>query len=125
MSGPGIIPVVVLKKCESELSYRLAKPFDTCLKESYFPDCLKVSAVVPVFEKALQLKTTILSLLSVVGKVFEKLVNDRVFNRSGSTQAIALDISKAIDKVWHAGLGHKFKSNGFQSDIWSYFLFSQ
>ena len=122
MSGPGIIPVVVLKKCEPELSYILAKLFNTCLKESYFPDCLKVSAVVPVFEK---LKTTILSHLSMVGKVFEKLVNDRVFNRSSSTQAIALDISKAIDKVWHAGLGHKFKSNGFQSDIWSYFLFSQ
>ena len=88
------------------------------------------------------------SLLSVVSKVFEKLVNDRVidhleksglfsdfhngfrssrstadlltvvsgriawaFNRSGATRAVALDICKAFDRVWHAGL-HKRKSYG-------------
>ena len=28
----------------------------------------------------------------------------RAFNRSGATQAVALDISKAFDRVWHAGL---------------------
>ena len=81
------------------------------------------------------------SLLSVVSKVFEKFVNNRIvdhlekcglfpdfqygfrscrstadlltvlsdriaraFNRSGATQAVALDISKAFDRVWHAGL---------------------
>ena len=81
------------------------------------------------------------SLLSMVSKVFEKLVNNRivdhlekcglfsdfqygfrssqstadlpklvynriarVFNRSGATLALALDISKAFDRVWHAGL---------------------
>ena len=25
----------------------------------------------------------------------------RAFNRSGTTQAVALDISKAFDRVWH------------------------
>ena len=49
-SGPGCIPVVVLKNCEPELSYILAELFNKCLEESCFPDCWKVSSVVPVFE---------------------------------------------------------------------------
>ena len=44
------IPVVVLKNCEVELSYILAKLFNKCLKESSFPDCWNVSSVVPVFK---------------------------------------------------------------------------
>ena len=84
------------------------------------------------------------SLLSVVSKVFEELVNNRIsdhlekcgffsdfqygfrssgttadhltvvpdriaraFNSSGATRAVALDISNALDRVWHAGLLHK------------------
>ena len=38
-SGPDCIPGVVLKNCESELSYILAKLFNMYLKESCFPDC--------------------------------------------------------------------------------------
>ena len=34
----------------------------------------------------------------------------RAFNRSGDTRAVALDISKAFDRVWHAYLLHKLKS---------------
>ena len=49
-SGPDCIPVVVLKNCEPELSYILAKLFSKCLEESCFPDCWKVSLVVPVFK---------------------------------------------------------------------------
>ena len=26
------------------------------------------------------------------------------FNRSGATQAVGLDISKAFDRIWHGGL---------------------
>ena len=49
-SGPDCIPVVVLKNCEPELSYIIAKLFNKCLKESCFLDCWKVSSVVPVFK---------------------------------------------------------------------------
>ena len=138
-SGLDCIPVVVLKNCELELSYILAELFNKCLKESCFPDCWKVSSVVPVFKNVGERSTAKnyhpVSLLSVVSKVFEKLVNNsivdhiekcglfsdfqygfrssrttadlltvsdriaRVFNRSGATRAVALDISKAFDRV--------------------------
>ena len=57
-SGHDCILVVVLKNCEPEFSYILAELFNKCLKKSCFPDCWKVSLVVLVFKKALQLKTT-------------------------------------------------------------------
>ena len=156
-SGPDCIPVVVLKNCEPELSYILAELFSKCLKESLFPDCL-VSLVVLAFMNVEERSTTEnyhpVSLLSVVSKVFEKLVNNtnidqlekcglfsdfrygfrssqstadlltvvsdriaRAFNRSGATRAVALDISKAFDRVGHAGLLHKFKSYGISGQI--------
>ena len=31
------------------------------------------------------------------------------FNRCGTTQAVALDIAKGFDWIWHAGLLHKLK----------------
>ena len=49
-SGLDCGPVVVLKNCELELSYILAQLFNKCLKESCFPDHLKVLSVVPVFK---------------------------------------------------------------------------
>ena len=49
-SGPECIPEVVLKNSEPELSYILAELFNKCFKESCFPDCWKVSSLVPVFK---------------------------------------------------------------------------
>ena len=157
-SGPDCIPVVVLKNCEPELSYILAELFNKCLKESCFPDCWKVSSVVPVFKNVGERSTAKnycpVSLLSLVSKVFEKLVNNRIvghlekcslfpdfqygfrssrstadlltvvsdriaraFNKSGATRAVTLDISKAFDRVWHAGFLHKRKSYGISGQI--------
>ena len=104
------------------------------------------------------------SLLSVVSKVFEKLVNNRIvdylekcgifsdfrsgykssqsiadllavvsdriaraFNRSGTTHDVALDLSKAFDRIWHTFLLHKLKSYGILGQIFGlpYFFFSQ
>ena len=39
------------------------------------------------------------------------------FNRSGATQAVALDISKAFNRVWHASLLHKLRSYGISGQI--------
>ena len=41
----------------------------------------------------------------------------RAFNRSRATQAVAPDISKAFDRVWHAGLLHKLKSYGISGQM--------
>ena len=41
----------------------------------------------------------------------------RALSRSGATRAVALDISKAFDRVWHAGLLHKLKSYGISGQI--------
>ena len=81
-SGPDCIPVVVQKNFEPELSYILAELFNKDLKESCFPDCWKVSSVVPVFKNVRKRSTAKnyrpVSLLSVISKVFEKLVNNRI-----------------------------------------------
>ena len=70
--GPGCIPVVVLKNCEPELSCILAELFNMCLKESCFPDCWKVSSVVPIFkntgERSIAKNYRPVSLLFVVSK---------------------------------------------------------
>ena len=71
-SGPDCIPVVVLKNCEQELSRILAELFNKCLKESCFPDCWKVASVAPVFKNVGE--------RSVVSKVFEKYVNNRILD---------------------------------------------
>ena len=36
---------------------------------------------------------------------------------SGATRAVALDISKAFERVWHVGLLHKLKSYGISGQI--------
>ena len=81
-SGPDCIPGVVLKNCEPELSYILAEVFNKCLKESCFPDCWKVSSVVLVFKNVGERFTLknyhSVSLLSVLNKVFENLVNSTI-----------------------------------------------
>ena len=41
----------------------------------------------------------------------------RAFNRSGATRAVALDTSKAFDRVCHTGLCHKLKSYGISGQI--------
>ena len=71
--------MVVLKNWEPELSHILAELFNMCMKESCFPDCWKVSLVAPVFKNVVERSAAKnyhpASLLSVVSKVLEKLLN--------------------------------------------------
>ena len=81
-SCPDCILVVVLKNCELKPSQILAEIFNMCLNESRFPNFWKVLSVVPVFknvrEKSVAKNYCPVSLLSVVSKVPEKLVNERL-----------------------------------------------
>ena len=120
--------------------------------------------MVPVFNNVGERSTAenyhCVSLLSVVSKVYEKLVNNRIvdhlekcdlfsdfqygfrssrstadlltvvsdriaraFNRSGATRAVALDISEAFDRVWHAGLLHKLKCYGISGQMFGFISF--
>ena len=86
-AGPGCSPMVVLKNCAPELSHIPAELFNMCLKESCFPDCWKVSLVVPALNNVGKRSTAKnyrpVSLLSLVSKVFEKLVNNRLVHYLG------------------------------------------
>ena len=114
--------------------------------------------LVPLFKKVGERSTAKkyrpVSLLSVVSKVFEKFVNNRIvviwrnmdffsefqyrfmsfqsttnllinvydriartFIRSGAFRAVALDISKVSDRLWHAGVLNKRKSYGISGQI--------
>ena len=84
-SGPYCIPVVVLKNCEPEFSYILAELFNMCLKQSCFLECWKVSSIALVLqifgERSASKSYPPGSLLSVVSKLFEKLVNNRIIDQ--------------------------------------------
>ena len=151
-SGPDYIPVVVLKNFEPKLSYIIAELFNKCLKESCFPDWWKVSSMVPVFKNVWERSTAKnycpVSLLSVVNKVFEKLVNNRIVDHPRkcgfffliSSMVLGrldqLQISKLyliellglltglrLLELWHLIyplLLHKFKSYGISGQIFGF-----
>ena len=102
-SGPDCIPMVILKNCEPELSYILAELFNKFLKESCFPDCWKVSSVVPVFKNVGERSTAKnyrpVSLLFVVSKVFEKLVNNSIVHHLEKCGLISSMVLGLLDQL--------------------------
>ena len=105
-SGPDCIPVVFLKNCELKLFYTLAELFNECLKESCFPGCWNVSSVVPVFKNVRERSTAkshrVVSLLSVVSKVFEKLVNNSIVDylEKCGLFSISSMVLGLLDQLW-------------------------
>ena len=80
-SGRYCISVVVLTKCQPELSYILAELFSQCLKESYCQIVRRFhpwSRYLRMLGKGLQFSCRPVSLLSVVCKNFENFFNNKI-----------------------------------------------
>ena len=78
-SGPDEVPEVLLKKCSPELTPILCRWFKKCVAKSNFPSCWKLAFVVSVFkipgERNDPRNYCPISILSIISKVFESLIN--------------------------------------------------
>ena len=74
--------MVVVRNYEPKLSYVLAELLNKFRKQSCFPDSWKLSSLVPVYknvgERSIAKNYDPVSVLFVVSKVLEKLVNNRI-----------------------------------------------
>ena len=75
-------------------------------------DHLEKSGLFSDFQHGFRSSQSTADLLTVVS---DKIA--RAFNRSGATRAVALDISKAFNRVWHAGLLHRLRSYEISGQI--------
>ena len=81
--GPDLITHKMLKGCLSSVSTPLLILFNRSLSECIFPDSWKIAHVTPIFKKGdrtLASNYRPVSLLSCVGKLFERLVFKNVYN---------------------------------------------
>ena len=82
-SGPDGISCRVLKECATELAMPLSRLFSLCLQSGYQPSSWKTANVVPVHKRDSKAKAQHyrpVSLLSVMSKVMEFIVNSQIIN---------------------------------------------
>ena len=107
----------LVKTCATQISNNLTKLFNTSLAQGKFPSKLKTTKVIPIFKADSKMEVgnyRPISLLPILGKVFEKLVHSRLysffeknkiindcqygFQKNKSTEQALIDIqSKIID----------------------------
>ena len=91
------VPVVVVRNYEPTLSYMLAELLNKFRKQSCFPDSWKLSSLVPVFknvgERSIAKNYDPVSVLFVVSKVLEKLVNNRIVDH---LEKLCLSVSSMV-----------------------------
>ena len=81
--GPDLINPCLLKEGRAILSTKLCYIFNQSLSNSYFPSSWKLANVVPIFKKGDKTQSSNyrpISLLSCIGKVFEKCVFKHLHN---------------------------------------------
>ena len=82
-SGPDLISPKMLKEASNALAYPLSKLFNLSLSTKIYPKAWKCANVTPVFKKNDPKKVDNyrpISLLSLLGKVFEKCVRKYIHN---------------------------------------------
>ena len=116
----GISPTL-LKLCSREITPNLTKLFNLSLKLGQFPDKLKVAKIIPIYKGDSKLEPgnyRPISLLPIIGKVFEKVVHERVYNfiekyladnqygfqRGKSTEHALLELQSKIIRAYETKL---------------------
>ena len=157
-TGPDGIPARVLKECASVLYKPLTSLFTFSLKTSIVPDDWKCANVVPIYKSGGKCDPNNyrpISLLSIISKVMESIINDylskhifglklisqhqygfrakhstldlltsttqrwtNALDKGSEVKAVALDISRAFDRVWHNGLLSKLMSFGIGGQVY-------
>ena len=98
--------------CPVSLLSIVSKVFDERLVNNRIVDHLEKCGLFSDFQYGFRSSLSTADLLTVVS---DRIA--RAFNRSGGARAVALHISKAFSRVWHAGLLHKLKSYGISGQI--------
>ena len=81
-TGPFGIPVFLLKKIKAFFSYWLSELVNLSFETGIFPDVLKIAKVNPLHKKESKIdhhNYRPISLLSVISKIFEKLIYKRIY----------------------------------------------
>ena len=87
-SGHDGISNKILKSCSPIIEKYLVARFNNCIEKQFFPECLKIAKLLPLFKKgdeSLPCNYRFISLLSSLGKVFEKFLYKRrikLFNKN-------------------------------------------
>ena len=82
-SGPNSIPVNFLKIINPTFSEIFSKLINECLELGIYPDCVKIASIKPLHKKNSKFEPgnyRPISLLSNIGKIFEKILHDRLTN---------------------------------------------
>ena len=81
--GPNSVPINILKLVKRDISHPLAEIVNQSFLKGTFPSKLKVAKVVPVFKRGdseIWSNYRQISLLPIFSKIFEKLVNKRLYS---------------------------------------------
>ena len=131
-SGPDGIPAIVLKQCARVLATPLAKLFNLSLKQGYFPVKWKEARVQPAFKKGDHSYVTNyhpISLLPIVAKVLESLVNRHLMQNLEGNQLLSdtqygfrskrstADLLSLATEVWLRSLDEYGESRVVSLDI--------